>query len=144
MRALRKVAPDLNAVLCAGAPDTPEIAAEMEQAVSALQRERSGVFWIREQVPAVVHATNAKVAEANQLMTELREEGLLTSEPFDEPIEFLHFDLWHYYGRTAKHGAFMGGADFVQWHGNYELLKVMQEMKTLAKELRQSKAESNE
>ena len=51
VRALRKVTPDLNAVLCAGAPDTPEIAAEMEQAVSALQEERSGVFWIREQVP---------------------------------------------------------------------------------------------
>jgi len=93
---------------------------------------------------AVVHATNEKVAEANQLMTQLREEGLLTPEPFDEPIEFLHFDYWHYYGRTAKHGAFMGGADFVQWHGNYELLKVMQEMKALAKELRAHKAKSDE
>jgi len=93
---------------------------------------------------SVVHATNEKVDEANQLMTELREEGLLTPEPFDEPIEFLHFDLWHYYGRTAKHGAFMGGADFVQWHGNYELLKVMQEMKEIAKELRADKAESDE
>lgn len=51
VRALRKVTPDLNAVLCAGAPDTPEIAAEMEQAVSSLQDERSGVLWIREQVP---------------------------------------------------------------------------------------------
>ena len=46
-----------------------------------------------------------------------------TPQPFDEPIEFSEFDLWHYYGRTAKHGAFMGGADFVQWHGNYELLR---------------------
>ena len=51
----------------------------------------------------------------------LREEKLLTPEPFDEPIEFVYFDLWHYYGRTAKHGAFMGGADFVQWHGFYEI-----------------------
>lgn len=93
---------------------------------------------------AVVHATNEKVNEVNQLMTKLREEGLLTPEPFDEPIEFLHFDYWHYYGRTAKHGAFMGGADFVQWHGNYELLKVMEEMKALAKELRKHKAESDE
>ncbi len=70
------------------------------------------------------------------LMAELRKEGLLTSDPFDEPIEFLAFDLWHYYGRTAKHGAFMGGADFVQWHGNYELLLMMTEMKAVAKELR--------
>ena len=69
-------------------------------------------------------------------MTELRKEGLLTPEPFDEPIEFIAFDLWHYYGRTAKHGAFMGGADFVQWHGNYELLLKMVKMEEMAKSLR--------
>lgn len=92
----------------------------------------------------VVSATNAKTKEASDLMAKLREEGLLTADPFDEPIEFLYFDHWHYYGRTAKHGAFMGGADFVQWHGNYELLKVMEEMKHMAAELRKSKKSSDE
>ena len=38
-------------VLCAGAPDTPEIAAEMQQAVSDAQRARGGVIWIREMLP---------------------------------------------------------------------------------------------
>lgn len=89
----------------------------------------------------VVLATNDKVAEGLQLVADLREEKLLTPEPFDEPIEFIVFDLWHYYGRTAKHGAFMGGADFVQWHGNYELLLKMVEMKEIAKELREAKHE---
>lgn len=84
----------------------------------------------------VVKATNVKIQEAVELMKALRSEGLLTPEPFDEPIEFIAFDLWHYYGRTAKHGAFMGGADFVQWHGNYELLLKMTEMKAMAEELR--------
>ena len=70
---------------------------------------------------------------------QLRDEELLTPEPFDEPIEFLIFDLWHYYGRTAKHGAFMGGADFVQWHGNYELLLKMNELEHMAEELRARK-----
>ena len=84
----------------------------------------------------VVHSTNEKVQESLDLVAELRNEGLLTPEPFDEPMEFLAFDMWHYYGRTAKHGAFMGGADFVQWHGNYELLLKMVEMKHLAKDLR--------
>ena len=72
-------------------------------------------------------------------MKSLREEGLLTETAFDEPVEFLYFDLWHYYGRTAKHGAFMGGADFVQWHGNYELLLKMTELKKIAGELRASR-----
>ena len=55
-------------------------------------------------------------------MAALRKDGLLTAPPFSQPIDFVYFDLWHYYGRTAKHGAFMGGADFVQWHGNYPML----------------------
>ena len=89
-----------------------------------------------ERAEKVVVQTNAKVREAQQVMEGLREEGLLTPEPFDEPIEFLYFDYWHYFGRTAKHGAFMGGADFVQWHGNYELLYQLVELKEQAEELR--------
>lgn len=85
----------------------------------------------------VLQDTNVKIGEGKALMAALREEELLTPEPFDEPIEFIYFDLWHYYGRTAKHGAFMGGADFVQWHGNYELLLKMTEMKQIATELRE-------
>ncbi len=38
--------PGIQLVLCAGAPDTPEIEAETEAAVAALQRARSGVFWL--------------------------------------------------------------------------------------------------
>ena len=48
---------------------------------------------------------------------------MLTTPPFSQPIDFVYFDLWHYDGRTSKHGAFMGGADFVQWHGNYPMLR---------------------
>jgi len=35
-------------VLCAGAPDTPEIAAEVGAAVEQLSQARSGVFWVQE------------------------------------------------------------------------------------------------
>lgn len=40
-------------MLCAGAPDTPEIAAEVTAAVTELARVRTGVFWIREMLPIV-------------------------------------------------------------------------------------------
>ncbi len=93
---------------------------------------------------AVVAATNSKVNEAAQIIQKLRDDNLLTPEPFDEPIEFLYFDYWHYYGRTAKHGAFMGGADFVQWHGNYELLKMLTDMKHMAAQLRAAKGQGND
>ncbi|MGE0219902.1 glycogen synthase [Mycolicibacterium sp.] len=41
-------APDVQLVLCAGAPDTPEIAAEVSSAVAQLSATRSGVFWVQE------------------------------------------------------------------------------------------------
>ena len=37
--------PGVQLVLCAGAPDTPEIAAETAAAIAELQAKRSGVFW---------------------------------------------------------------------------------------------------
>jgi hypothetical protein len=85
---------------------------------------------------AVVAATNEKVATARAIMEGLRKDGILSSKPFDKPIDFAYFDLWHYYGRTAKHGAFMGGADYVQWHGNYPLLKHTVEIREMAEEMR--------
>jgi alpha-maltose-1-phosphate synthase len=48
VRAIRYFAPGFQVVLCAGAPDTPEIAAEMKQAVAEAQRLRPGVVWIEE------------------------------------------------------------------------------------------------
>ena len=43
--------PSIQLILCAGAPDTPEIAAETERAVEKLQQTRSGVFWVRDMLP---------------------------------------------------------------------------------------------
>ncbi len=62
---LLRAAADLpgQLVLCAGAPDTPEIAAEAQQLVAELQSRRDGVVWIRdmlpkdEVVPLLAHAT---------------------------------------------------------------------------------------
>ena len=49
--AAHRFAPDVQLVLCAGAPDTPEIAAEVTEAVQELARARTGVFWVREMLP---------------------------------------------------------------------------------------------
>ena len=49
--AAHRFSPEVQLVLCAGAPDTPEIAAEVGSAVTGLARERAGVFWIREMLP---------------------------------------------------------------------------------------------
>lgn len=79
----------------------------------------------------VVQDTNAKVKEAMALYEKVKAKN--PGPKFQTKLDFIAFDLWHYYGRTAKHGAFMGGADFVQWHGNYEILHLTQELKEMDK-----------
>ncbi|HWB10986.1 MAG TPA: multiheme c-type cytochrome [Pirellulales bacterium] len=92
---------------------------------------------VYQQAEKVVESTNDKVRRAKSIIDGLRDDGLLT-KPFGQPIDFEYFDLWHYYGRTSKHGAFMGGADFVQWHGNYPLLKHMIDIEHAAEEMRKN------
>ncbi|AHH94328.1 glycogen synthase [Kutzneria albida] len=49
--AAHRIDPAAQIVLCAGAPDTPEIAAETEAAVAELSAARPGVFWIQQMLP---------------------------------------------------------------------------------------------
>ena len=50
VRAIRHLDPGVGVVLCAGAPDTPEIAAEMEAAVADARRVQPSIVWIAEMV----------------------------------------------------------------------------------------------
>lgn len=51
LRAARMLPPEVQVILCAGAPDTPEILAEVTGLVEQLQRERDGVVWIDRLLP---------------------------------------------------------------------------------------------
>lgn len=97
---------------------------------------------IYSQAEQVVQTTNGRVQEAQDLVNGLRKDGVISGPPFSQPIDFLYFDFWHYDGRTSKHGAFMGGADFVQWHGNYPMLQKAVELKSMAAELRKEHGRS--
>jgi starch synthase len=51
VNAIPLIDPSIQVVLCAGAPDTPEIGQEMAQGVEAVSAGRPGVIWIREMLP---------------------------------------------------------------------------------------------
>jgi len=51
LRACALLPPEVQVVLCAGAPDTPEIMAEVEGLVAELRASRTGVVWIAEMLP---------------------------------------------------------------------------------------------
>jgi glycogen synthase len=50
MRAIQFMERGFQIVLCAAAPDTPEIAKEMKTAVESARMQRSGIIWINEMV----------------------------------------------------------------------------------------------
>jgi starch synthase len=51
LRAAAALPPEVQLVLCAGAPDTPEIMAEVETLAEELRATREGVVWIAEMLP---------------------------------------------------------------------------------------------
>jgi glycogen synthase len=51
VNAIPQIDPSIQVVLCAGAPDTPEISREMTEGVEAVSKGRPGVIWIREMLP---------------------------------------------------------------------------------------------
>ncbi len=50
VRAIQYMDPGFQIVLCAGAPDTPEIAAEMKKATDQAKSKRPDIIWIEEMV----------------------------------------------------------------------------------------------
>ncbi len=56
VNAIEFMDPDFQIVLCAGAPDTPEIGAELKAAVDRAKAKRAGIIWIDEMLakPSVI------------------------------------------------------------------------------------------
>lgn len=50
VNAIRYLNPDIPVVLCAGAPDTPEIEHEMAEGVKSVSKNRNNIHWVREMV----------------------------------------------------------------------------------------------
>ncbi len=64
VNAIPHIDPSIQVVLCAGAPDTPEIAKEMAARVAEVSADRPGVIWIQEMLPkdqVIQYYSNATV-----------------------------------------------------------------------------------
>jgi hydroxylamine dehydrogenase len=120
-------------------PNYLQAQVNMKQVCSQCHTEAT-IERVYAQAEQVVAATNTKVQHAQSIVNGLRADGTLNGPPFSNPIDFVYFDLWHYDGRTAKHGAFMGGADFVQWHANYPMMQKTVALEHMAAEMRRDHA----
>ncbi|MBK1649667.1 multiheme c-type cytochrome [Rhabdochromatium marinum] len=73
-----------------------------------------------DQFDAVVELYNGKFGEpAAAIMEALYQHQLLTPLPFDEPLEFTYWELWHDEGARARHGAAMASPNHAWWEGMY-------------------------
>lgn len=93
------------------------------QAMSLVCLECHGKTFTKgfmKQFDNVVELFNAKFGEpARAMMAELYEQGHLTRLPFDEPLEFTYWELWHDEGARARHGASMASPNHAWWEGMY-------------------------
>jgi hypothetical protein len=111
---------------------------EKQDRMKTVCKQCHSTTWVEnfyKQADLVVDLYNNQYSETKTNVDQLYDDGLLTDISFDEPIEFKIYEMWHHEGRRARMGAFMQGADYVQWHGFYDLLKAGVEIEQMAEEI---------
>lgn len=68
---------------------------------------------------------------ADEMRTDLAEQGLLGDNPWKDEFQIVYYYLWHHEGRRARQGAIMGGADWAHWHGFFELMQDVYKLETI-------------
>lgn len=115
VNAIKYMDPGFQVVLCAGAPDTPQIAAEMKAAVAKVQASRPGVIWIEEMVD-------------NRTKIELYSHaGAFICPSIYEPFGIINLEAMAC--GTAVVAAAVGGIKEVVVHGETGYLVALQQMK---------------
>ena len=82
VNAIKYIHPDVQIVLCAGAPDTKEIAAEMEAAVESVRQQGfNNVIWIQEMLskPDVIQMYSHATLPELQWQQDLRNDAQLSA-----------------------------------------------------------------
>lgn len=68
---------------------------------------------------------------AVKMRDELAEKGLLKENPWIDEFQITFYHLWHHQGRRARMGAMHGAADYAHWHGFFELMQDIYELKEI-------------
>ena len=110
--------------------------AEMRYSYSTPTDIASSARLDRDRAEQTVKATNKRARAAQDIVDGLRKDDVVSGLPFSQPVDFVYFNLWHHDGRTSKYGAFMGGPEFVQWHGNYPMLQKTAQLQSMAAQSR--------
>ncbi len=78
-----------------------------------------------EQYDDLVNLYNEKFAKVGlALMGDLIADKVISANaPYEKPVQWTWYEIWHHEGRRARMGASMNGPDYTHWHGMYEVSK---------------------
>ncbi len=69
--------------------------------------------------------------KATAMVNDLKSKKLLKADKWKDPVQELHYYLWHHTGRRARHGAAMDGPDYAHWHGFFQIFQVYKDIEDI-------------
>ncbi|MBL6990807.1 MAG: cytochrome c3 family protein [Bacteriovoracaceae bacterium] len=89
---------------------------------------------------AIMLYNEAYYAPAEKMRKELAAKNLLKKNPWEDKFLKIYYHLWHHEGRRARQAAAMGSPDYAHWHGFFELMQDLYQLKQIyAKRLKTGK-----
>jgi glycogen synthase len=116
VNAIKYLDPDTQVVLCAGAPDTPEIAKEMEESVNEATKERDNIIWIE------------KMLDKKQVIELYSQASVFCCPSIYEPFGIINIEAMAC--ETAVVASAVGGIKEVVVHGETGLLVPLEQQDT--------------
>jgi glycogen synthase len=116
VNAIKYLDPDTQVVLCAGAPDTPEIAKEMEESVNAATQGRDNVIWIE------------KMLDKKQIIELYSQASVFCCPSIYEPFGIINIEAMAC--ETAVVASAVGGIKEVVVHGETGILVPLEQQDT--------------
>ncbi|NER10864.1 glycogen synthase (ADP-glucose) [Muriicola jejuensis] len=116
MNAIQYIDPDTQVVLCAGAPDTKEIAKEMEEGIQAIRKTRDNVIWID------------KMLDKKSVIQLYSHSDVFCCPSIYEPFGIINIEAMAC--KTAVVASAVGGIKEVVVHGETGILVPLEQQKT--------------
>ncbi len=116
VNAIKYIDPDTQIVLCAGAPDTPDIAKEMEDSVAEVKKTRNNVIWID------------KMLNKKQVIQLYSHADVFCCPSIYEPFGIINIEAMAC--ETAVVASAVGGIKEVVVHGETGILVPLEQQKT--------------